>query len=69
MRIAMSQIITMNLDAINPLTAVGTLGTMFSKPHYYFGIGPFLNPTNYFDNKNVKLFFSEEILIFWSPST
>ena len=49
---------------LNLLTAVGTLGTKFSKPHYYFGIGPFLNPINYFDYKKVKLFFSEEILIF-----
>ena len=51
------------------VTGVGTLGTMFSKPYYYFGIGPFLNPINYFDYKKVKLYFSEEILIFWSLST
>ena len=51
-------------EVFNPLTAVGTLGTKFSKPHYYFGIGPFLNPINYFGYKKVKLVFSEEILIF-----
>ena len=51
-------------ELFNPLTAVGTFGTKFLKPHYYFGIGPFLNPINYFDYKKVKLFFSEEILIF-----
>ena len=48
----------------NPLTAIGTLGTKFSKPHYCFGIGSFLNPINYFDYKKGKLLFSEEILIF-----
>ena len=53
----------------NPLTAVGTLGTKFSKPHYYSGIGPFLNPIDYFDYRNVKLFFSEDILVFWLPTT
>ena len=41
------------LFLINPLTVIGT---KFSKPHYYFGIGPFLNPINYFDYKKVKLF-------------
>ena len=49
---------------INPLTAVGTLGTKFSKPHYYSGIGPFLNPIDYFDYRKVRLFFSEDILGF-----
>ena len=56
--------ISKNNNDTNPLTAVDPLGTMFSKPHYYFGIGPFFNPVNYFDYKKVKLFFSEEILIF-----